>query len=572
MLDSTQDLSLVFPGIACSVRESTPSLKRLLYKGGSGIGKKRAEQAIREGDLGEIRIERIELVRSIHAFIERKLACGGSPVTARNQIDDTAAFFAWADQEDEPLTVAEIHATYVKWAEYLFHRVKVVKNLGERTAYTSALRLGQVIDSVLERQKPILQLTRFTRPSHRKPTQGIEAEKQNLHTTFAFGRLLQDICDGLPLSAIWAFRIEIPLQGGGVVVPWAGGSLPSNNKKFADWEVRNAEERKRLYESGRSLDHRGRKAVVNMRILAELLMFIGQTGMNLAQAHTLKLRHFNYSGDIDGYKVRDYKHRRGGEVLFEVFNEYRSHFERYLEWRRTLFKESEELFPVIREGSHKSRPPLFDLIIGACKQAGIKWTPPSALRGTRVNWLLRRSGDPDLTSEMVQHHKQTLLGVYERPSLQRTTGEVARFWLGNDPALASATPSRSVAPGQCDGKPAVFPGKPKKAPLPDCIRPSGCLWCEHHRDIDSFDYVWSLACFRYLKVLEMSKHVFPLSTESRLHPAQHAIDKLTEKLAWFKSSNSTRRNWVEEALARIEEGNYHSEWARLIYDTEGTSQ
>lgn len=453
MRNDLGDLSLSFPDIPVGERETSPDFKRLLYKGGAGIRRDRVEQALQEGRLGEIRVERIELVSLMHGYIAGKLVSGGSPVTARNQIRTTEFFFSWADEMDAPLTVAKVQETYLEWADHLFHRAKVVKNLSERTAYDTALRLGQVLDSVLLRQKPILHLTRFTRPTKRKSPHGIEAEKQNLYETFAFGRLLQDICDGLPLSAIWALRIEIPLHGGGVVVPWTGGSLPTTTRTLAAWEIRNFEERKQAYESHRSLEHRGRRTVVNMRILAELLMFIGQTGMNLAQAHTLKLRHFNYSSDIDGYRVREYKYRRGGEVLFEIFSEYRSHFERYLGWRRALFPDSEELFPVIREGSLKSRPPLFDVIIGACEQAGVLWIPPSKLRGTRVNWLLRRSGDPDLTAEMAQHHTQTLLGVYERPSLQRTIGEVARFWQGNDPALASVKPLRAVAPGHCDGKP-----------------------------------------------------------------------------------------------------------------------
>lgn len=572
MREDFRNLCLTFPDIAVGERETSPDLKRLLYKGGAGVRSDRARQAIQEGVFGNMRVERIELVLSMHAHIAGKLAGGGSPVTARNQINAATVFFAWADEAGALLTAVDVQATYLRWADHLVHRVKVVKDLSERSAYTSALRVGQVLDGALERQKPILRLTRLVRRSQRKSPIGVEAEKQNLHGTFAFGRLLQDLCDGLNLSAIWALRIAIQLQGGGIVTLWTGGSRPRTDRVLEGWEVRDAEERKRAFENDRSLSHRGRRAVINTRILAELLMFIGQTGMNLSQAHTLKLRHFSYSSDIDGYKVRDYKHRRRGEVLFEIFSEYRSHFERYLDWRRTLFPNSEELFPIMREGSHVSRLPRFDLIIGACEQAGVPWIPPSMLRGTRVNWLLRRSGDPDLAAEIAQHHKKTLLDVYDHPSLQRTIGEVTRFWHGNDPALAGGEPARAVAPGQCDGKPLASPVKPETAPSPDCTRPSGCLWCEHHRDIDSLDYVWSLACFRHVKVLEVSKHCFPATAEKRLHPAQHAIDKLSEKLTWFKNSNATRRNWVEEALARVEEGNYHIEWAFVIRDMEGTAQ
>lgn len=571
MHDDLRNLSLAFPQLPIGEKETPRDLTRLLYKGGAGIRLDKVEQAIQSGLLGDARLERLELVSLLHDHISGKLAGGGSPVTARNQIDDVTAFFGWADTHDASLTVAGIQATYLSWAEHLVHRYRVVKDLSERTVYSSAHRLGDVLDAVLGRQKPILHLTRVTKPKRRRAPQGVEVEKQNLHGTFAFGRLLQDICDGLSLTRIWALRIEIPLQGGGVVVPWTGGSTPRTERTLADWEARAFEERRRAFENDRSLEHRGRKAVVNMRILAELLMFIAQTAMNLSQAHTLKVRHFSYSSHIDGYKVRDYKNRRSGEVLFEIFSEYRSHFERYLEWRRTLFPNSDELFPIIREGSHESRTPRFDLIIGACEQAGVPWTPPSVLRGTRVNWILRRSGDPDLTAEVAQHHRRVLLEFYEAPSWQLAIGEVTRFWQGNDPALASAEPQRAVAPGQCDGKPVVLPAKPETAPSPDCRRPSGCLWCNHHRDIDTLDYVWAMACFRHLKVLEVSKHCFPAPAKEQLHPAQHTVDKLSEKLTWFKNSNATRCGWVEEALARVEEGNYHAEWARLIQDTEGVA-
>lgn len=563
---------LTFPEIPLGERETPRDLKQLLYKGGAGLRVDKVERAIQQGLLGDVLDERVELVYLVHEFINGKLTGGGSGVTALNQISDITDLFDWAERNNCSLTYDGIQGTYLSWAEHFVHRSKVIKDLSERTAYTYANRVGQILDGVLGRQKPILHLTRLTRPKVRKPPQGVMAEKQLLQETFAFGRLLQDICDGLPLSVVWGPRnVQIPLQGEGVLVPHTGSQPKPDTKRSAN-DLRSLEKRKLAYENDHSLEHRARKTVVNMRILAELLMFIGQTGINLAPAFPLKLRHFSYSSDIDGYKVREYKHRRGGEVLFEIYSEYRSHFERYLEWRRTLFPESKELFPVIREGAHEIRAPRFGLIIDACKQAGVTWTPPSALRGTRVNWLLRRSNDPDLTAEVAQHHKQTLLQVYEVPSLHRTISEVTRFWQRNDPALANADRSLAAAPGQCDGKPVMSPAKPAAAPTPDCTRPSGCLWCEHHRDIDSLDYVWSLACFRHLKILEMSRSCFRSSSNTPSHPAEYAINKLSEKLSWFRSSNSNRHNWVEEALARVEEGDYHPNWTYLIQAIESPCQ
>lgn len=568
MRDAGLNQSLTFPQLPIGKKETPVDLKRLLYKGAAGIRRDKAEQVIQNGLFGDARLERLELLCRLHDHISGKLACGGSPVSARNKIAEITAFFAWADQHDAPLTIGDIQATYVNWSEHLVHRCQVAKTLSLSTVYDCANKLGDILDGVLGRQKPILHLTRITKPKRRRQPQGIKAEKQNLSGTFAFGHLLQDICDGLSLSAVWSLRIEIPLRGGGVVVPWTGGSTPRTTRTLDPYEVRASEERRRVFEADHSLEHRGRKAVVNMRIMAELLMFIGQTGMNLAQAHSLKLRHFSYSSDINGYKVRDYKRRRSGEVLFEIFSEYRAHFERYLEWRKALFPNSEELFPVMRDGSRASCAPRFDLIIGACRQARVPWTPPSTLRGTRVNWILRRSGDQDLTAEVAQHHKRVLLEVYEIPSLQLAIGEVTRFWQSKDPALAGTEALRAAALGQCDGMPVTSPAKPQGAPSPDCTYPSGCLWCEHYRDIDTFDYVWAVACFRHLKILEISKHCFPLGAENLGHPARYAIDKLSEKLTWFKNSSATRRGWVEEALARVEEGNYHDEWLRLIQGME----
>jgi hypothetical protein len=303
-------------------------------------------------------------------------------------------------------------------------------------------------------------------------------------------------------------------------------------------------------------------------------MFIGQTGMNMFQAQNVLLRRFSYSSDINGYKVREYKQRRKGEVLFEIFDEYRLHFERYLDWRREIFPKTEtRLFPYIRSnGIRKDRRIKFDAIQNTCEKAKIAWTSPKILRGTRVNWLLRRSNDPDLTSEMAQHHKQVLLEVYEKPSQQRAIGEITRFHLRNDPALAERALMLAVAPGECDGTSKMSPTKPETAPEPDCRRPSGCLWCEHHRDIDTFDYVWSLACFRHLKILELGRQPPVKKNSTVIHPADHTIQRLSEKLSWFRESNSTRREWVEESLARVEEGYYHDQWSYLIESLESSSE
>lgn len=192
---------------------------------------------------------------------------------------------------------------------------------------------------------------------------------------------------------------------------------------------------------------------------------------------------------------------------------------------------------------------------------GLQYISPQKLRKTRVNWLLRRSRDADLTAEIDQHTKETLLNIYEEPSLQVAMTEVTVFWQSHDPTIAPP------APGACVGSsPIRLANMPASATPPDCLTPAGCLWCKHQRDIDSFEHVWSLCSYRYLKTQEFAAFRPPMPSRKGVpqHPTEHAIERITEKLHFFKQSSKVREQWVEESLARIEEGHYHSDWVGLI--------
>jgi hypothetical protein len=43
------------------------------------------------------------------------------------------------------------------------------------------------------------------------------------------------------------------------------------------------------------------------------------------------------------------------------------------------------------------------------------------------------------------------------------------------------------------------------------------------------------------------------------------MGRIRAKLKWFAESNPARLAWVEEAHVRVEEGNYHPSWKRLIH-------
>lgn len=574
MHDDLKNLHLTFPKLPLGKNETPHDLRRLLYKGGAALRAKKVDDATERGELGDVKPERVELVCKIHEFIAGELAGGGSGVTARRQIDYIRFMFAWADKTGVSLSLATALQTYLLYGEHLWQCVRVEKNLKPISAYNCVRACGRILDAVLERSAPMVQLSRIKRPKSGQRPQGAAADKQNLQETFAFGGLLQAICDATPLTVIRNEMppLRIPLQGGGEVV-FAGLRTPSKPSERPASHVRKSAMGRLAYLADRSLDHRTRSALVNLRIMAELMTFLAQTGKNLSQALVLPLFRVSYQSDTDGYKVLDYKKRAGGEVMFNIYSEYRPHFDRYLEWRRSLFTESEQrLFPLIRrKGVLETNRPSFGCLEALCKQASVTLVVPRMLRKTRVNWCLRRSGDPKRAAEMAQHTVEVLRENYEVPSLQRTMIEVTIFWSRNDPNLAGKGPLQSVAPGECSGAPEAFPDKPRSASEPDCIAPSGCLFCIDHRDIDTFDYVWSLACFRHLKSIELSKQALS-NTPQAMHPAEHAIQKASAKLTWFREFNAERRDWVEEALVRVEESDYHNQWSYLIEAMERPSK
>lgn len=564
--------NLKFPKMNYGKNEVPWDLRPLLYMGGAGTHSKVVNTMIETGQLGNPLLERIDLVCKLHEVLINFLERGGRRATVRGQIVRLREFFRWSDESGTLLTLESVEQNYLSWADSLLHRVRVGIGLSEKSAYLMASVVGWVLDRVLVRSKPIAKSTRL-----RKPRSGIraisrKADKQNLEDTFAFGNFLLDIADGLSVDAIWGpLPVRIQVRNGKDLEEWSGlkrsATLkpPSPKHSHLTRQAAKQSARKRnAWSNNTSL--RTRYPLINLRILAEMFMLMGQPAVNHAQAHQLRMDQWRYKASTNGYEVRTYKHRRLGPVEFEIYSEYREVFERYLRWRAAIFPDDPDglLFPLIgyrlQISRHPETAPSHDRLRDCCKRAGIKFLPPTTLRNTNVNWMLRRTLDPDLTAEEKQHTKKILLGVYEKPNQQRAMLQIQSFWSKHDPALAA------VGPGSCVGKtPEPIPDMPITATEPDCITPAGCLFCTHQRDIDSFNHVWSLASYRLLKSFELAGYSQLISNKSlHVHPAEVAIERLTAKLNYIKTSGSHRESWVSESLLRIEEGRYHPDWAWMI--------
>lgn len=566
---------LTFPMVQYGFHETPWDLRVLLYRGGAKENLRLVFNKMAEGKFGPPIIERIELVNRIHQEMTARLTGGGTKRTAFSTLRCLREFFAWADEFGLALSLETVEDTYRHWCDFLLSRVRL-KQIKNDTAYSSGNLVSSTIGAALERSQPLILTTRLRRQKRASRASSVAAEKQNLAEAFSFGHLCLDVIDSLPFDVVFGpLPAKIRFRDGSILEQWSKLRTPERVASLQPGYKNKANTRQVLrmradWEADCSL--RTRFPLINLRLEAELLVFIAQTGMNFSQAHNLRRTQYSYKSTIDGFEVRDYKERRKGEVLFEIFAEYKTVFSAYLAWRDKVFGANEDrLFPFVRTGgADYSSPTDFKRFRKEiCGPMGIAFVGPQKLRSTRINWLLRQSRNPEQTAEQAQHTKQTLIRVYEKPSLQVAQTEIIQFWQKNDPRLCG-NPMPCPAPGVCDGVPKSLTGLPPDAPKADCIHPAGCLFCEHHRDIDSEDYVWSVASMRFMNTLILRRFRPPVS--GKRDAARHVeltIDVLTTKLNWFSTSNVIRKAWVAEAIEKIAEGEFHQHWRYLVECAQG---
>jgi len=558
---------LTFEHVQFGQREVPWNLAILLYRGGAASPSREVSNLIASGALEQPYWPRLSVLSRIHENIQAQLTAGGSKGTAATRIRRLREFYSWGDRNSRALDSTSLVNDYLDWAEYLLEQSKYTHSIGDLHAYQSAVTVAVTIEEALFLpRRTLIRRSRLKRPASLKSKLGTCADKQDLSATFKLGRVLQDIITSLTVEAIKGpLPVLLKFRSGEILEEWTRLRPPESNKTLSpDMKpsTRAAALAKRsAWQADASL--RTRHSLLNLRIQAELLIFIAQTGMNLEQAHSLRLSKFRYKSHLDGYQVyRVYKCRRQGEVEFEIFSEYRDLFEAYINWRNAFFPASEDalLFPMIRSTRLASTPPDFWMVDKVCKKLGVALIRSRQLRSTRVNWILRQSGNPDLTAELHSHTRETLLRTYERPNYQLALTEITNFHSKHAGFPASPGPGACATRG---ANPQPIPSAPSNAPQPDCISPAGCLFCSHNRDLDSKDHVWSLASFRHLKSLELTRYR-PDGNRRVPHPANAAIDQITLKLQAFGESSSVRQSWVSEALLKMAEEHYHPRWEGFI--------
>lgn len=553
---------LSFPALPYGTHEGQFNLISFIYLGASAIPSDQAMALIEKNTLGSPDYSRLELAKVLHEDLSSQITRGVKPTTVKNRIRILRSFYSWCDRSQYPMTIESVPTAYRAWVEHLLHRVRIEKSIYNVTAYRLAIAVDRLLKPALGLTVGLISTTRIKANSKKHKALGTDADRQNLEQTFKFGHFLVDVANGLKVDAISGpLPIEIRLRTGDVIIE-SGGQTSIAGKSIS----KKSRERNQFIERRAPIDPRlvfiKRTSAANLKIGSELLIFISQTGMNLSQAAKLKRGSYRYQSageEVNVYKV--YKGRRGGTAEFTIFKEYAVIFKAYLEWLDQVSdNEDERLFPFIYSTKIPAAEhlPVFSQVDKQCKKLGIKFIRPMALRKTRVNWLLRKSRDPDLVAEMAQHTKEVLLSIYAEPHHQVATVEISRFYQATDPAMASSGPGVCLSAG---APPASV--SPDAAYIPDCSTPAGCLFCEYQRDLDTEDYVWSLTTYRQLKALELDRYTSP-ETDSVSHPAVALIDKINRKLINYSETEDYRAKWVVEAELRMREGRYHPNYEGLI--------
>ncbi|AJD70511.1 hypothetical protein J169_04109 [Xanthomonas citri pv. citri] len=580
---------LTFPSLPYGTNQVPLDLRHHLYRGISEQHSDKARVAIEMDTCGKPDLNRLPLLTALHDAIRSRIALGQPIVSTRNTCKCLRYFFAWCDANDRDATKESAAQDFYAWAEYLLtrtranpppkmgtsnkphalrrgsHRKEVIR---ASTADDIARSVSSVISEALGMTRPLIRYTRLPEAARAQRKPYSDSDKLSSDSASSFGSTLLRICDELTLSkALGSLPVRIELRDGTVLLEWCKLRPPedvlalSGHRAVGD---RNAVlKTRKAWENDRSI--RTRYPVVNLRIECELLVFLSQTGMNLAQAHRLKRRKFAYQTQGDQIIVTtSYKGRRGGTVKFQIFREYRKIIKRYLLWIENFVPadEDDRLFPFYYPSAVPAPdcPPNFSSTRIKFERLGIEWVGPRKLRNHRVNWIKGYTGSDAVAAESAQHTNQTLQTIYAKPNHATAAQEIARYHRSSQVWQEPPAPGRCISNG---ATPATAPDSPEAVSAPDCVSPSGCLFCIYHRDVSSQDYVWSLVSYRRLKVLEMASYTLP-ANGTALVPADVIVSRVTAKLDAISGSSAIRSTWVTEALSRLKEGNYHPSWSASI--------
>lgn len=526
---------------------ATWCLAPLAHKGGTRVNNRRKKYLEEVAKLPHKKDSTIDFVRKLKAHAESSLDTGGSVRTLITALVDIKSFVNFMDENNREVdSLNSLSDSLFAYSEHQFIRANL-NQIKKMSAYDSIIRCANFLNGAIDDFNFDINHTRIKKERKSRRVLGREAEKVKLKDASKLANFCYGIIQKFEPECLKKISLPILIEINNKII----NLTPARTKRIdVDTDFFNNE----AY------------MAFNFRVVAEVIIFLGMTMQNQSPTYNLRRSKFYFKPIGHNYEVREYKHRRGGDVLFKIPKPYRPYFESYLLFLDNYAPDSIWLFPYLEKnkGFRKRTDMNTNRFKSLCERYDIPWVTPSSFRSIGENMLLRISSDEQVTADYANHAIATFRESYELPSLQKAIVEVTRFWDKNDP-LNNESLTISLFSSPCNGVPESIGIDIDKLPKPDCINPTGCIGCSHYRDEESFDYVWSLLSFKYLKTIESNSY---LSNE--IKPSNIAIDWANSKIQWFnKSSNELHRSWVSEAKMRIEEGDYHSIWSRKIEKYEG---
>lgn len=555
-----------FPAAVFGVQQIPWNLAPLLFFGAAEEHTRGIIDKIINGEFGEPISDRFSLIDLLHEHLNHRVISGQSLLTTRSRIINLRKFISWCEKNSMIVSLSELQENFIAWSHYLLERVRV-SEIEISTADSLISSLCPIFDDILKLESGLRKKVSIHHSAKsRKNKLTKNGTKQNLEEAYKFGSFLYDLTKGLSVDKIKGpLPLEIPIRGGGSLTEWCKLRPPESVKSLQLSSTRIARRHATIntrsaYIADTSL--RTRHPLVNLRLEAELLIFIAETGLPLQSAYSIPYSKFSFKSITNGYEMKQiYKNRAQGEIVAQVHTEYRKVFDDYLSWRSEIFPNTENglLFPFHSiKGKTEHLAPLFAAVKKRCSGLDIKMFGPRALKKTKVNFLLRETKAPNIAAEYGQHSLKTLFRNYHEPSHQIAMIEISEFHKKHDPFLAAA------GPGNCiQARPAPVEIQYTNIPLADCLSPSGCLFCMQNRDVEGYDHIWSLLSFQYLKTIELSK-VTSLTLDSDNHPAFYTIQRICDKINFLSSLSPKNEIWVTEARAKVTQGYYHPKWDGFI--------
>jgi hypothetical protein len=490
--------------------------------------------------------ERVKTIQTLKKHAIDLISSGYSFVSVKTYLNSLQAFIAFVDEKKLSLETTEsIDQSLYDYAEYKFSLCNN-KKIKMHSAYRQVGSLKVLFTGAFERVNFNIEFTGLERSLPSQRVLSRKTENVMIGDATKLSRLCFDIINNFDPKSLLS------------------GSLPIKVKvrdEVSKELVNLTPHKKNSITINKNFENTHAAQAFNNRVSAESMIFLAMTSQNVATTYNLRIEKFGFKPIGEKYEVREFKHRRGGEVLFKIPKPYRPYFEQYLKFINEYAPNSKWLFPYLKKGSgfEKRNDRSIKSFKDICIKHKIPWTPPKYFRTINLNILMRLCSDEKTTADYANHSIATFRERYEFPSLQRAMIEVGRFWNKNDP-LTHGMPKISLFNTPCNGVPKGMHGSTNKLPKPDCITPTGCIGCDHYRDEDSIDYVWNLYSFKYLKIIESNSH---RSDEEK--PSNIVIDWANYKINWFKKSEKSKhREWDREAGMRIDEGCYHPIWSRKI--------